>query len=181
MTADKSLTWLTTAFDAFAIGAALAFGLLLFASETSSQHVLLSAWTCLGVAALCWAVMVGFAARRPRFFSWMASSAQPRQASQGQCIQVCDVRTAEREGHDGVHFSIQGPQGRQEFILSRSALARLIDGDFPNKESMLWAFDIYQARIARTALASVRAGTTGPTVLTAREFLAVPAGANSRL
>ena len=181
MTADKSLTWLTTTFDAFAIGAALTFGLLLFASETSSQHVLRSAWTCLGVAALCWAAMVGFAARRPQFFARVPPSGGSLGATQGQAFQVCNVRTAEREGQDGVHFSIQGPQGRQDFIVSRGALARLIDGDFPNKESMLWAFDIYQARIARTALASMRAGTTGPTLLSAREFLAVPACANSRL
>lgn len=178
MTADKSLTWLATAFDAFAIGAAMAFGLLLFASEATSQHVLRSAWTCLGVAALCWTVMVGFAAHRPTL---------ARPAQEDETIQVSDVRTAEREGEDGVHFSIHRPDGRHEFILSRGALSGLIDSDFPNKESMLWAFEVYQARIARIALASVRAGTArtlgpvGPTLLTAREFDAVTAGANSRL
>lgn len=177
MTAEKSLTWLATAFDAFAIGAAVAFGLLLFASETTSQHVLRSAWTCLGVAALCWTVMVGFATGRAR----LAARAKPTNGAEGEPLQVFDVRTAEREGHDGVHFSIRGSGGRHEFILARSALSRLIDGEFPNKESMLWAFDIYQARIARTALASVRAGSQGPTLLTSREFAAVPAGLNSRL
>jgi hypothetical protein len=175
MTAEKSLTWLTTAFDAFAIGAALAFGLLLFASENTSQHVLRSAWTCLGVAALCWTAMVGFAAGREH----LARRAAPLRV--GETVQVCEVRSAEREGHDGVHFCIHRAGGRHEFILARSALSRLVDGDFPTKESMLWAFDIYQARIARTALACVRAGTVGPTLLTSREFAAVPAGANSRV
>lgn len=175
MTADKSLTWLTTAFDAFAIGAALAFGLMLFASETSSHHVLRSAWTCLGVAVLCWTVMIAFATRRrPSWLRWWHVPGQ-------ETVQVSEVRTAEREGQDGVHFCIHRHGGRYEFILARSALARLIDGEFPNKESMLWAFDIYQARIARTALACLCDGASGPTLLTFREFEAVPTGANSRL
>jgi hypothetical protein len=175
MTADKSLTWLTTAFDAFAMGAAMAFGLMLFASEASSQHVLRSAWTCLGVAVLCWTVMIAFATRRrPAWLQWWRVAEQ-------EPLQVSEVRTAEREGQDGVHFCIHRHGGRHEFILARSALARLIDGEFPNKESMLWAFEIYQARIARAAAACLRDGTNGPTLLTSREIDAVPAAANSRL
>ncbi|HSV52600.1 MAG TPA: hypothetical protein VLJ57_10805 [Burkholderiaceae bacterium] len=173
---EKFLPWLTTAFDAFAVGAALAFGLLLFASDTASAHFMLGAWACIGVAALCWTALIRVAARGPGVAdAFRANTAAP------EPLQVCDVRTADREGQDGVHFCINRSDGPHEFILSRSALEGLIGGGFPSKDSMLLAFEIYQARIARTAIASLASGESGPTLLTPHAFAAVPAGATSRL
>jgi hypothetical protein len=156
---DKLLSWSTTAFDTFALGAALAMGLKLLAPEASDPGFLQSAWMCIGIAAACWAVMVGVAAAHARLAPGAA-----------QALQISDVRTAEREGQDGVYFCLDRPGGKEEFILSRGALEGLIDGDFPTRESMLLAFEIYRERIARTAAGLRVPAGTAPTLLTASAF-----------
>jgi hypothetical protein len=156
---EKLLTWLTAAFDAFAIGAVLALGLKMFASETEGPHIMQSAWMCIGIAALCWAVIVGLASRHGR----------PGRREDQPVVPI-DVRTAEREGQDGVYFRIDRPDGRYAFVVSRSVLEGLVDSELPNKEAMLLAFEIYSERIARTAAAFILPGQTSPVLLTPSAF-----------
>lgn len=83
---------------------------------------------------------------------------------------VIGVRTAEREGADGVYFCIYRPPGLREFILSRDVLEVMAGQGLATKESMLMAFDAYREPIAQTADATTQRNFRCPTILTLRDF-----------
>ncbi|HSV52601.1 MAG TPA: hypothetical protein VLJ57_10810 [Burkholderiaceae bacterium] len=83
---------------------------------------------------------------------------------------VIGVRTAEREGADGVYFCIYRPPGLREFILHRDVLEVMTGRGLSTQESLLKAFDAYRDPIARTADATAQRSFRCPTILTLQDF-----------
>jgi hypothetical protein len=85
---------------------------------------------------------------------------------------VIGVRTAEREGSDGVYFCIYRPPELREFILSRDVLEVMTGHGLATRESVLTAFDACREPIVQAADATTQRSFTLPTFLTLRDFQA---------